>query len=181
MASSGRAPSTRPSPPAQSATWSAASPPSPIMPSRPPRRRDVQWPATWAGTDPAVDSESPNRGSPGSARRTEAMAAPRAGRASSQRRIRRGGERVDRDMPRATYPASPSGTEELEAGARTDGAVGTSASSPHERNPIMPADPLQGQVVKYLTDVHGTEENAIQMLRTGSEAVEDERLAAVLR
>lgn len=45
----------------------------------------------------------------------------------------------------------------------------------------MAADTLQDQVVKYLTDVHGTEENAIQMLRTGSEAVEDERLAAVLR
>jgi ferritin-like metal-binding protein YciE len=45
----------------------------------------------------------------------------------------------------------------------------------------MPADTLQGQVVKYLTDVHGAEENAIAMLRTGADTVDDHRITAVLR
>ena len=45
----------------------------------------------------------------------------------------------------------------------------------------MPADDIRDQLVKYLTDVHSTEENAIKQLETGSEAVEDPRLAQVLR
>jgi ferritin-like metal-binding protein YciE len=45
----------------------------------------------------------------------------------------------------------------------------------------MPGDDIQEQVVKYLTDVHSTEENAINQLKTGAESVEDERLAQVLR
>jgi ferritin-like metal-binding protein YciE len=45
----------------------------------------------------------------------------------------------------------------------------------------MPADDIREQIVKYLTDVHSTEENAASQLRTGAEAVQDERLAQVLR
>jgi ferritin-like metal-binding protein YciE len=45
----------------------------------------------------------------------------------------------------------------------------------------MPADDLQEQIVKYLTDVHSVEENAAAQLRTGADAVEDEQLALVLR
>ncbi len=45
----------------------------------------------------------------------------------------------------------------------------------------MPGEDIQEQIVKYLTDVHSTEENAISQLRTGAESVEDERLAQVLR
>lgn len=45
----------------------------------------------------------------------------------------------------------------------------------------MPGDDIREQLVKYLTDVHSTEENAISQLRTGAESVEDERLAQVLR
>jgi ferritin-like metal-binding protein YciE len=45
----------------------------------------------------------------------------------------------------------------------------------------MPADDIQGQIVKYLTDVHSTEENAIMQLQTGAKAVEDPELAEVLR
>jgi ferritin-like metal-binding protein YciE len=45
----------------------------------------------------------------------------------------------------------------------------------------VPADSIQEQVVKYLTDVHSTEENAITQLKTGAEAVEDPQLAQVLR
>lgn len=45
----------------------------------------------------------------------------------------------------------------------------------------MPADDLQEQIVKYLTDVHSTEENAAAQLRTGADAVQDQQLAQVLR
>jgi ferritin-like metal-binding protein YciE len=45
----------------------------------------------------------------------------------------------------------------------------------------MAADDIREQIVKYLTDVHSTEENAANQLRTGAEAVNDERLAGVLR
>ncbi len=45
----------------------------------------------------------------------------------------------------------------------------------------MPAENIQDQIVKYLTDVHSTEENAISQLRNGADSVEDERLAQVLR
>lgn len=45
----------------------------------------------------------------------------------------------------------------------------------------MPADDIQEQIVKYLTDMHSTEENAATQLRSGAEAVQDERLAQVLR
>ena len=45
----------------------------------------------------------------------------------------------------------------------------------------MPTDDIQEQIVKYLRDLHATEENAISQLRTGAEAVEDPQLAAVLR
>jgi ferritin-like metal-binding protein YciE len=45
----------------------------------------------------------------------------------------------------------------------------------------MPTDDLQEQIVKYLTDVHSTEENAANQLRTGADAVQDEQLAQVLR
>jgi ferritin-like metal-binding protein YciE len=45
----------------------------------------------------------------------------------------------------------------------------------------MPADDLQEQIVKYLTDVHSVEENAASQLRTGADAVQDEQLALVLR
>ncbi len=45
----------------------------------------------------------------------------------------------------------------------------------------MPTNDLQEQIVKYLTDVHSTEENAANQLRTGADAVQDEQLAQVLR
>ncbi|MFZ0043127.1 MAG: DUF892 family protein [Solirubrobacteraceae bacterium] len=45
----------------------------------------------------------------------------------------------------------------------------------------MPGDNLQEQLVKYLTDVHSTEENALAQLRTGSESVDDPQLAQVFR
>ncbi len=45
----------------------------------------------------------------------------------------------------------------------------------------MAADDIQSQIVKYLTDVHSTEESAIIQLRTGADAVDDPRLARVLR
>jgi len=45
----------------------------------------------------------------------------------------------------------------------------------------MAADDIREQIVKYLTDLHSTEENAAAQLRTGAEAVNDEQLAQVLR
>jgi ferritin-like metal-binding protein YciE len=45
----------------------------------------------------------------------------------------------------------------------------------------MPADDVQKQLVKYLTDVHSTEENAITQLRSGAESVEDRQLSDALR
>lgn len=45
----------------------------------------------------------------------------------------------------------------------------------------MPEDLLQEQLVKYLTDVHSTEQNALSTLRTGAENVDDPELAAVFR
>jgi ferritin-like metal-binding protein YciE len=43
----------------------------------------------------------------------------------------------------------------------------------------MPADSLQDQLVKYLTDVHSTERNAISTLRAGAESVDDADLSRV--
>jgi ferritin-like metal-binding protein YciE len=45
----------------------------------------------------------------------------------------------------------------------------------------MPANNIREQLVKYLTAVHSTEENAGDQLRTGADAVEDDQLAGVLR
>jgi ferritin-like metal-binding protein YciE len=45
----------------------------------------------------------------------------------------------------------------------------------------VPADSLQDQLVKYLTDVHSTEQNALRTLRTGAESVDDPELAAFFR
>jgi ferritin-like metal-binding protein YciE len=45
----------------------------------------------------------------------------------------------------------------------------------------MAADDIREQIVKYLTDVHSTEENAATQLRTGADSVNDEQLAQVLR
>jgi ferritin-like metal-binding protein YciE len=45
----------------------------------------------------------------------------------------------------------------------------------------MAADDIREQIVKYLTDVHGTEENAAAQLRAGVDSVHDEQLAQVLR
>jgi ferritin-like metal-binding protein YciE len=45
----------------------------------------------------------------------------------------------------------------------------------------MPADSLQEQLVKYLTDVHSTEQNAITTLRAGADSVDDPELASVFR
>jgi len=45
----------------------------------------------------------------------------------------------------------------------------------------MPADDIQGQIVKYLEDVHSTEQNAITQLKAGAEAVEHGGPAALLR
>jgi ferritin-like metal-binding protein YciE len=45
----------------------------------------------------------------------------------------------------------------------------------------MPADTPQGQIVKYLTDVHSLEANAIDQLRSGAEAATEPQLAGILR
>lgn len=45
----------------------------------------------------------------------------------------------------------------------------------------MPQDSLQQQLVKYLTDVHSTEQNALSTLRAGAESVDDPQLATVFR
>lgn len=45
----------------------------------------------------------------------------------------------------------------------------------------MPAQTLTEQLVKYLTDMHSTEENALQMLRSGVDSVDEPQLAAALR
>jgi ferritin-like metal-binding protein YciE len=45
----------------------------------------------------------------------------------------------------------------------------------------MPADSLQEQLIKYLTDVHSTEQNAVSTLRAGADSVEDPELAAAFR
>jgi ferritin-like metal-binding protein YciE len=45
----------------------------------------------------------------------------------------------------------------------------------------VPADSLQDQLVKYLTDVHSTEQNALSMLRAGAQSVDDAELAAAFR
>jgi ferritin-like metal-binding protein YciE len=45
----------------------------------------------------------------------------------------------------------------------------------------MPADTLQDQIVKYLTDVHSLEANAIDQLTNGVKASDDPQLTAALR
>jgi ferritin-like metal-binding protein YciE len=45
----------------------------------------------------------------------------------------------------------------------------------------MPQDSLQEQLVKYLTDVHSTEQNALSTLRAGADSVDDPELAAAFR
>ena len=45
----------------------------------------------------------------------------------------------------------------------------------------MPADDLQQQLVKYLEDVHSTEQNAISQLRDGADSADDQELASAFR
>ena len=45
----------------------------------------------------------------------------------------------------------------------------------------MPASDVNEQIVKYLTDLHSTEQNALTQLKAGADSVKDERLAQVLR
>lgn len=45
----------------------------------------------------------------------------------------------------------------------------------------MPAQDLQQQLVKYLEDVHSTEQHAISQLRDGADSADDQELASVLR
>jgi ferritin-like metal-binding protein YciE len=45
----------------------------------------------------------------------------------------------------------------------------------------MAADDLQQQLVKYLEDVHSTEQNAISQLRDGADSADDQELASVFR
>ena len=45
----------------------------------------------------------------------------------------------------------------------------------------MPADTLQEQIVKYLTDVHSLEANALDQLKSGANASTDPQLTAALR
>lgn len=45
----------------------------------------------------------------------------------------------------------------------------------------MPQGTLQQQLVKYLTDVHSTEQNALSTLRAGASNVENRELAAAFR
>jgi ferritin-like metal-binding protein YciE len=45
----------------------------------------------------------------------------------------------------------------------------------------MPTDNLHQQLVKYLEDVHSTEQNAISQLRDGANSAEDQELASAFR
>ena len=45
----------------------------------------------------------------------------------------------------------------------------------------MTAADVDEQIVKYLTDLHSTEQNALTQLKAGADSVKDERLAQVLR
>ena len=45
----------------------------------------------------------------------------------------------------------------------------------------MSTNSLQEQLVKYLTDVHSTEQNALTTLRAGADSVDDQELARVFR
>lgn len=45
----------------------------------------------------------------------------------------------------------------------------------------MAAENLQQQLIKYLSDVHSTEENAITQLRAGADSVEEPALASAFR
>ena len=45
----------------------------------------------------------------------------------------------------------------------------------------MTASDVNEQIVKYLTDLHSTEQNALTQLKAGADSVKDERLAQVLR
>jgi ferritin-like metal-binding protein YciE len=45
----------------------------------------------------------------------------------------------------------------------------------------VPDTDIRKQLVNYLTDVRSTEENAINQRKTGADAVQDERLAQLLR
>jgi ferritin-like metal-binding protein YciE len=45
----------------------------------------------------------------------------------------------------------------------------------------MAASDVNEQIVKYLTDLHSTEQNALTQLKAGADSVKDERLAQVLR
>ncbi|MBV8954992.1 MAG: DUF892 family protein [Solirubrobacterales bacterium] len=45
----------------------------------------------------------------------------------------------------------------------------------------MASSELQEQLVKYLTDVHSLEQNALSMLATGADQVGDEQLASAFR
>lgn len=45
----------------------------------------------------------------------------------------------------------------------------------------MPTDALQQQLIKYLTDVHSTEQNALSTLRAGAESIDDQELAMAFR
>jgi ferritin-like metal-binding protein YciE len=46
---------------------------------------------------------------------------------------------------------------------------------------MMASETLKEKLVDYLTDVHSAEENALQMLRTGVDSVDEPRLADALR
>ena len=45
----------------------------------------------------------------------------------------------------------------------------------------MAADTLQDEIIRYLTDLHSTEEHGVTQLRSGVGMVQDEQLAQVLR
>ncbi len=45
----------------------------------------------------------------------------------------------------------------------------------------MPQSSLQEQLIKYLTDVHSTEQNALSTLRAGADNVDDPELASAFR
>src|ERR1700761_337286 len=53
--------------------------------------------------------------------------------------------------------------------------------SENERDEQMATDDIREQIVKYLTDVHSTEENAESQLRAGADTVSDPQLEQVLR
>src|SRR5438552_11001924 len=58
---------------------------------------------------------------------------------------------------------------------------GYAGLEPTEGEPEMASDSLQDQLVKYLTDAHSIEEQALQQMRAAPDIAADDRLAQAFR